>query len=97
MIVQRVKSKTKFRFWLGGPRAFPGDTWWMGKTRFWYGRGGYINGCSVVREGGFEIPEDTYYYADLNASQGPASPMFSGYEADFGRNYTALLPIEVEE
>ena len=93
----RRKTQPKFRFWPGGPRAFPGDVSWYGKSRFGYGGLGYITGCAVVRGGGFEIPEDTYFYADPDVSQDSSSPWQIGYQSTIGRNLTALLPVEVDE
>ena len=90
----RRKSQPKFRFWPGGPRAFPGDVYWLGKSSISYG---YISGCAVVRGGGFEIPETTYFYADPKISQDVSSPWYLSYEDRLGRNYTALLPIQVDE
>ena len=92
----RRKSQPKFRFWPGGPRAYPSREYWVAKKKFIGGSYYYIAGCSVVKNGGFEIPEDTYYPADARASQDAYFSLFNDRRA-VGRNYTALLPIEVEE
>ena len=86
------KSKPKFRFWAGGPRAYEGDDYWVGKSREWGGGYCYLSGCFVVHNGGFEIPEDTYRCADQRASQYSYVS-----QPDFGYNLTALLPFEVDE
>ena len=88
----RRKSQPKFRFWPGGPRAYKGDEYWVGKSREWDGGYCYLSGCFVVHNGGFEIPEDTYRCADSRVSQLPYFTL-----SEFGYNRTALLPIEVDE
>ena len=92
----RRKSQPKFRFWLGGPRAFPLFDCWVAKRKFIGGSYYYIDGCSVVKNGGFKIPEDTYYHADARVSQDAYFSLFNDRPV-VGRNYTALLPIEVDE
>ena len=90
------KSKPKFRFWLGGPTAYPWREYWVGKKKSMDGGYCYVSGCFIVRDSGFEIPEDTYYHADARVSQDLIVPLFDD-RPTVGRNFTALLPLEVDE
>lgn len=92
----RRKTQPKFRFWLGGPRAYPSRDYWVAKKKFMDGGYYYISGCSIVRNGGFEIPGDTYYCANKRVSQDWIVLLIDDRPI-VGRNYTALLPIQVDE
>ena len=90
------KSQPKFRFWLGGPRAYVGLDYWVVKKKYMGGGYYYMGGCSLVKSNGFEIPGDTYYNADMRVSQYLYPPqLLESFE--YGYNRTALLPLEVDE
>lgn len=76
----------KLVFYLGGPRAIR-DVWGV---PFWMTSDECHTGCWVARKAGARIPKSTYHGSLVEMSQ---ILSYSGR----GMNYTAILPIEVDE
>lgn len=77
----------KLVFYLGGLRAYPGKSCWMV-------RAGKL-GCFAIEETVTinVIPFDTYDFADIEVSQ----DVWYRSRGDYGKNFTAVLPLEVDE
>ena len=71
----------RYVFYLGGPQAVVSD------CGFWREDVTFKTGCTVAREAGVRVPYSTYGRADGAVSQ--------AWGCSFGRNSTALLPLEV--
>lgn len=79
---------TRWVLWKRGPEVEPLEWFWGQETPL--PDSGYA--CYMARKDGFEIPSDTYIWADPKISQ-------SRYEIapKRGHNRTAILPWEVDE
>lgn len=81
------QEKPKLVFYYGGPRAIPGQVYWLKA-----GKGNKkMDEGSVAESVGILIPHETYLLADLDFSQKPS--LLTGK----GANDTAVLPLETSE
>ena len=83
--------RAKLRLWLTeGPYAFKGDRSW---------RSGDTTARHIAKVQGVDIDEDTYQEADTEVSQYRGTVWYTWYDRRdiVGKNYTAILPLEVEE
>ena len=76
--------------YLGGPRAVEGEYYWMGADKLhpdW-------RACLTAAAVGADIPVDTYTLADPTVSAYINGTTLGKF---YGVNYTAILPLEVDE
>lgn len=83
---------TRWVLWTGrphGPEVEPLDEYWGEEN----GPVVFGGACFLAKKGGFQIPQDTYLFADVDASQ----EWYWVGNRTYGRNDTAILPREVDE
>lgn len=83
------ETETRWVLWEGGPEVETANWCWAA----WDSEKFTAHfACWVAKLAGFQIPKDTYYFADEEVSQ----ETYLGLAGVHGRNLTAILPLEME-